>query len=405
LIRQPVNTYLGDYVNFQNGYAFKSTEYTTKGNYLIRIKNVQQGYIDISDECFVTIPNETKYEKFKLKNGDIVVSLTGNVGRIARIRNEHLPAVLNQRVASVSPKSDKVLSVEYLYYLLRTPEFLEFAIDSGKGAAQQNISTSDMEKFEVCIPPLVKQREIVKVLDSTFAEIDLLEDLHSKSNDGLLESLFDTYRDAILTSACAGSTLVEFGEIGNFVRGPFGGSLKKSIFKQTGLAVYEQQHAIYDHFESFRYFIDEEKYREMKRFEVKSDDIIMSCSGTYGKIAVVPEGSPKGIINQALLKISPDKGVRSHFIKHWMQSSLFQMELEKDIGGAALQNVPSVSKMKSIKIRLPEEKIQIELIHKLDQVQAEIKLARKIQERIGTNYVELRQSILSSAFNSQKAVA
>jgi type I restriction enzyme S subunit len=100
-----------------------------------------------------------------------------------------------------------------------------------------------------------------------------------------------------------------------------------------------------------------QKYQEMKRFEVKAKDLIMSCSGTYGKIAVVPEGSPKGIINQALLKITPTKGVRSQFIKHWMQSSLFQVELEKGIGGAALQNVPSVAKMKSIEIRLPEEKI------------------------------------------------
>ena len=96
----------------------------------------------------------------------------------------------------------------------------------------------------------------------------------------------------------------------------------------------------------WRLFIDDDKYQEMKRFEVKTNDIIMSCSGTYGKIAVVPEGSPKGIINQALLKITPGKGVGSHFIKHWMQSSLFQVELEKDIGGAALQNVPSVARMK-----------------------------------------------------------
>jgi restriction endonuclease S subunit len=168
-------TYLGDYVDFQNGYAFKSSDYTGKGHYLIRIKNVQQGFIEINDECFVNIPSDAKFEKFKLKNGDIVVSLTGNVGRIARIKDVHLPAVLNQRVASVAPKSEKVLSPEYLYYLLRTPEFLEFAIGSGKGAAQQNISTSDMEKYQVSIPSLEKQAEIVEKLGSAFAEIDLLE--------------------------------------------------------------------------------------------------------------------------------------------------------------------------------------------------------------------------------------
>ena len=129
---------LGDYVNFQNGYAFKSNEYTKVGHYLIRIKNVQQGYIEVNDECFVKIPEDEKFEKFLLKSGDIVVSLTGNVGRIARIRDEHLPAALNQRVASVLPKNKEILSSEYLYYLLRTPEFLEYAIGSGKGAAARS---------------------------------------------------------------------------------------------------------------------------------------------------------------------------------------------------------------------------------------------------------------------------
>jgi type I restriction enzyme S subunit len=112
-----------------------------------------------------------------------------------------------------------------------------------------------------------------------------------------------------------------------------------------------------------------------------------------------------GIINQALLKITPAKGARSQFIKHWMQSSLFQVELEKDIGGAALQNVPSVAKMKSIKIRLPEEKIQIETIEILDSVQAEIKQVKAIQESISKSYVALRQSLLSSAFTREEAIA
>jgi len=167
--------YLGDYVDFQNGYAFKSSDYTDKGHYLIRIKNVQQGFIEINDECFINVPNDAKFEKFKLKSGDIVVSLTGNVGRIARIRDVHLPAVLNQRVASVAPKSEEVLSPEYLYYLLRTPEFLDFAIGSGKGAAQQNISTSDMEKYKVSIPSIEIQLEIVEKLDNAFTEIELIE--------------------------------------------------------------------------------------------------------------------------------------------------------------------------------------------------------------------------------------
>jgi len=85
----------------------------------------------------------------------------------------------------------------------------------------------------------------------------------------------------------------KLGEVCSFVRGPFGGSLKKNIFKKTGYAVYEQQHAIYDQFDEVRYFIDENKFNEMKRFELAPGDLIMSCSGTMGKIAIVPNGVKK----------------------------------------------------------------------------------------------------------------
>jgi len=97
----------------------------------------------------------------------------------------------------------------------------------------------------------------------------------------------------------------QLGEVCNFVRGPFGGSLKKSCFQSEGYAVYEQQHAINNQFSDFRYYVDNEKFTEMLRFEVFPGDLIMSCSGTMGKIAIVPEKSPKGIINQALLKLTP----------------------------------------------------------------------------------------------------
>ena len=384
---------LSEVITIQNGFAFASKKFTAEeGMPLIRIRDLKNG-----------ITTQTKYsgdydEAYLVKSGDLLIGMDGE---FKCYEWKGSPALLNQRVCRIQ-NINETFDLKYLYYGINS--YLKAIEDVTGYTTVKHLSSSTILDIEFPIPPLEKQRDIVEKLDSVFAEIDLLEDMHYKKNKDLLASLFDTYRDSFLTSVCADSPSVEFSEIGNFVRGPFGGSLKKSIFKQSGIAVYEQQHAIYNKFVGFRYFIDDSKFLEMKRFEVKSNDLIMSCSGTYGKIAVVPEGSPKGIINQALLKITPEKGVRSQFIKHWMQSSLFQLELEKDIGGAALQNVPSVAKMKSIKIRLPEEKIQIEVIEKLDEVQAEIKLAKTVQESIRNNYIALRQSLLSNAFSPEEAV-
>lgn len=95
-----------------------------------------------------------------------------------------------------------------------------------------------------------------------------------------------------------GDILVEKG----YIRGPFGSSLKRGEMKDSGVPVYEQKNAIYNS-RDFRFFIDEDKFHELKRFQVRTNDLIISCSGTVGKISIIKEEDPKGIISQALLTL------------------------------------------------------------------------------------------------------
>jgi len=193
----------------------------------------------------------------------------------------------------------------------------------------------------------------------------------------------------------------KLGDVCDFVRGPFGGSLKKNIFKSDGCAVYEQQHAIYDQFDDIRYFIDENKFDEMKRFELKSGDLIMSCSGTMGKIAIVPENIKKGIINQALLKLTPSKNISTVFLKLWMQSESFQDSLKEYSGGAAIQNVASVAILKQIEIPLPPLHEQQRIVKKLDALSAETKKLEVIYRKKINDLEELKKSILQKAFRGE----
>jgi len=193
----------------------------------------------------------------------------------------------------------------------------------------------------------------------------------------------------------------KLGEICGFVRGPFGGSLKKNIFKTEGYAVYEQQHAIYDQFDDIRYFIDENKFNEMKRFELNSGDLIMSCSGTMGKIAIVPKNIQKGIINQALLKLAPSKNISTVFLKLWMQSESFQDSLKKYSGGAAIQNVASVAILKQIEIPLPPIAEQQRIVAILDEAFAAIEQVKTNAEQNLKNAKALFESYLQGVFENK----
>lgn len=130
----------------------------------------------------------------------------------------------------------------------------------------------------------------------------------------------------------------------------------------------------------------------------------MSCSGTYGKISVVPTDAPKGVINQALLKITPDEGFSSEYIKHWMQSDFFQKKLEAIVGGTALQNVPPVSVMKKISIKVPSLDMQIRVIEELDSIKLLVDDLIDNRTEKNLKIKELKNAILANSF-SHKEVA
>lgn len=160
---------LSDLISIQSGYAFKSQDYTESGHFLMRIGNVQGGKISRDNPKFVKLDKRTK--PFELCEGDILTSLTGNIGRVARISETDLPAALNQRVAKLTVKDTARLSEQYLFHFLNSQNFRDILSSGGHGAAQQNVSPKAIGEIPIPLPPLEEQRRIVAVLDKAFAAI------------------------------------------------------------------------------------------------------------------------------------------------------------------------------------------------------------------------------------------
>ena len=168
---------LKDIVEIQNGYAFKSSLYSNDGVRVIRITNVQDGYIMDDSPKYYPLSHMDGLEDYMLKGNDLLMSLTGNVGRVAMMPAGLLPAALNQRVCCITPKSSEVCK-EFLFYLLRTDSFITSCIESGKGVAQLNVSTEWLKSYRIALPPKDEQRRIVKAIQNIMTEIDkILADL------------------------------------------------------------------------------------------------------------------------------------------------------------------------------------------------------------------------------------
>lgn len=290
----------------------------------------------------------------------------------------------------ILPKEN--IDLDYLNYSLMSVDFKKYVA----GAAIPHIYFKDYKNEPFLWMPLPEQKRIVSTLDECFAAIDKAMQ-NAKVCLNLSKALFESFLQGVFENG--NWETKKWGELCDFVRGPFGGSLKKNVFKESGYVVYEQKHAIHDHFNQLRYFIDEEKFNEMKRFELFPGDIIMSCSGvTLGRVAVVPEGIPKGIINQALLKLTPKKNIFVHFIKHWLRSNIFQKIIFDYSGGAAIPNVPSAKILKDIKIPCPSLKEQERIVNEIETVLNESKRLENIYEQKFANLEELKKSILQKAF-------
>ena len=164
---------LGDICKLKNGYAFKSGLYSTQGVRIIRIANVQDGYIEDDAPQYYDFDEMKGLDSFLLSDGDLLMSLTGNVGRVCFITKKFLPAALNQRVACVR-NNEVPINKEYLYHLFQSEKFVKDCKNSGKGVAQQNISTEWLKEYIVPLPPLLEQDRIVTLIKGIYSYLDTI---------------------------------------------------------------------------------------------------------------------------------------------------------------------------------------------------------------------------------------
>ena len=326
-----------------------------------RIEDIEGMYFNKSLSGLMV--SEDVIKKMNLKVfpiGTVICSCSATLG-VCAINTQ--PLITNQTFIGLVCSNEVLNRYMYYYMSTRKKELLSLATTG----TIPYVSREKFENMQVPIPSLSEQNRIVGILDTFTASIDNLKEQIAQRR-----KQYEYYRDQLLAlEGKEGVEMKTMGELCNFIRGPFGGALKKEIFVSDGYAIYEQQHAIYGEW-SFRYFIDEKKFNQMKRFEVHAGDILMSCSGTMGKTSIIPENYKEGIINQALLKLSTKDEISNKFLKLLMDSLLFQDALKGKTAGGAIQNVASVSVLKNIHIPVPSLQEQQRIVDILDKFEASI---------------------------------
>ena len=183
---------LSKVAELKNGYAFQSSKYNALGKWkILTIANVAGERYVKTNECnsIIEIPYDIQKHQ-KLEANDILISLTGNVGRVSLCTEGFF--LLNQRVGLLQLKVSE--DREYIYQALSSHKFENSMIACAQGAAQMNIGKGDVENY---ILPYSFNKENINSVASVLKnydkyiinEINMLSMLHSQKQY-LLRQMF-----------------------------------------------------------------------------------------------------------------------------------------------------------------------------------------------------------------------
>jgi type I restriction enzyme S subunit len=184
------NIEFNELAKVQGGFAFKSDDYEEEGVLLVRIGNLQHGMIGINNSVYIKF-QPSIHKNFVLRENDILIGMTGDLGKIAKVRIIDLPALLNQRVGRFIPSLNT--DIEFLYQLISSKIFQEKLKLFFEGGAQANISPKQIESVKVFVPSTnLEQTQIAQILSKTDQAIEQTEKLiakYQRIKTGLMQDL------------------------------------------------------------------------------------------------------------------------------------------------------------------------------------------------------------------------
>lgn len=317
-----------------------------------------QGNADFGDE-YPTIRLFCSSPIKIAEKGDVLVSVRAPIGAVNKSNQR---CCIGRGLSAIRPIKDKS-DDRYLYHLLiSNRNYLE---SRGTGSTFKAITGKVLSSVIVPVHNLSEQKVIASILDKIVVTIQKRKK-QIKLYDDLVKSQFiEIFGDPEINQH--GFDKVTVNDVCTaIVRGPFGSALKKDFFVEKSsktYKVYEQKHAIQKSAAIGTYYIDETKFKELKRFECKPGDFLMSCSGTMGELYQLPADCERGIINQALCKFTLNDKIVPVFFLTYMSQTIGNLETK----GSGIKNIAAVSYVKAMPVILPPIELQNEFAHFVEQ--------------------------------------
>ena len=272
----------------------------------------------------------------------------------------------------------KRITGRYFFYFLRE-HLHRVALAGNAKSTVDSLRRPMLRMFPVCLPSPPEQQTIVEFLDYETAKIDALIAMQQQ-----LIALLGEKRQAVISHAVTkglnpdapmrDSGVEWLGEVPahwevyrlkhlatSIKAGPFGSSLTKDVYVKSGYRVYGQEQVIPNDFSIGDYYISDVKFKEMSQYSVSPGDVLISCVGTFGKIAIVPETAEPGIINPRLLRLCCSSAVSPEYLVEVLRSQV-TFEQFSILSRGGTMDIINIGTLSSIVVPLPPADEQLLLL-------------------------------------------
>jgi len=275
---------------------------------------------------------------------------------LAKVWQADIHGVATTEALVIRPNNGVVSS--FLKYYMLSRDFIDVVNGSTYGSKMPRANWDFIGNLSLLIPHIEEQRQIVLFLDHKTAQIDRLIEKKQELIEKLQEQRIATITQSV-TKGLASDIAIKASNnqwfdslpshwqvirlkdlVVDAIAGPYGSSLTKSMYTNSGYRVYGQQQVIPEDFAIGDYYISDEKYEEMQRYRARPGDILISVMGTIGRAALVPDDAEPGIINPRLvLYRANERIVRPEYLKSFINSRPSQSYFSLVAQGTTMEGI------------------------------------------------------------------
>ena len=397
----------GDLAKVQNGYAFKSTEFSDTGYAAaIRMSNLKLGRVDLSDAKYVSQESIEGLDQFQLASGDFLFGMSGSLDNYAWVKKTDGICYLNQRVGClrIKPKADPL----YTSYCYLSGAVKDAIVGLAAGAAQLNISGNQLQEISILIPPLPEQQKIATILSSvddviekTRAQIDKLKDLKT----GMMQELLTKgighteFKDSPMGRIPVSWSIVPIAE--HVLEHRSGASLKPTDFSEEGFNVIPKKAIQFGGklVRGEKTYCKKDYALSVKRSWVNKDflvTVLRDLVPTGPSIGLIVEVEEEGdfLIAQGVYGFRLDGGLHHGYLAQLSNSDWFRKEMRTILVGSTQVHIRT-GEFFDVLIARPPFAEQVEITNALLAIDKKIKLLNKKMSIFQSTKKALMQDLLT----------